>query len=91
MGGLQLKDGKISVGCSLLIEDTAGQVLLHETDLFKGRDVFNKEDANFLKCTINTGQPMQSEERYIVKVSFWDKYGEGRINNSCTIRAIDMP
>lgn len=91
VAGLTLRDGKISVGCSLLIQDSAGRVLLREEDLFKGNDTFDKENARYLKCTVNTGAPMESEEHYTVKVDFWDKYGEGRISNSCKIRAIDMP
>jgi hypothetical protein len=26
-----------------------------------------------------------------VQATFWDKYGDGKINNEVTIRAIDMP
>lgn len=89
--GLKEKDGKISVGCSLKITDQKGKVLLDEKDLFKGEDVFKKEDAKMLRCTINTGDPMQWEEKYDVQVKFWDKYGDGYIENKVTIRAIDIP
>ena len=89
--GLKEKDGKVSVGCSLKITDQKGKVLLEEKDLFKGEDVFKKEDAKMLRCTVNTGDPMQWEEKYDVQVRFWDKYGDGSIVNKVTIRAIDMP
>lgn len=89
--GLKEKDGKISVGCSLKITDQKGKVLLDEKDLFKGEDVFKKEDAKMLRCTITTSDPMQWEEKYDVQVKFWDKYGDGYIENKVTIRAIDIP
>lgn len=89
--GLTVKDGKISVGCSLTIADKTGAVLLSEPDLFKGNDVFEKDNINYLKCTVNTGQPMHWEEKYAVTVVFTDKFGTGKIENKVTIRMIDIP
>lgn len=89
--GLIEKDGKVSVGCSLVIKDKNGKDLLHEADLLKGEaGVFNK-DITYLKCTVSTGEPMQWEETYAVNVTFWDKNGNGKIENTVNIRAIDMP
>ena len=89
--GLKEKDGKVSVGCSLSITDKKGKVLLDEKDLFRGEDIFKKEDATMLRCTVTTGSPMEWEEKYDVHVKFWDKYGDGSIENKVTIRAIDIP
>lgn len=89
--GMQVKDGKISVGCSLRISDETGKVLFQDKDLFAGNDVFAKEEATRLKCTINTGKPMEWEKNYNIQVIFWDKYGDGKIVNECTIRSIDIP
>ena len=89
--GMKEKDGKVSVGCSLRITDEKGMVLLDEKDLFAGNDVFVKEEATRLKCTINTGKPMEWEKNYTIQVVFWDKYGDGKIVNECTIRSIDIP
>lgn len=89
--GMVVKDGKISAGCALKIADKKGNILLEEADLLKGNDVFDAADASLLKCTVNTGEPMQWEEQYDVQVTFWDKYGTGRIDNKVTIRAIDIP
>ncbi len=89
--GMQVKDGKVSIGCSLRISDENGTALLEEKDLFAGNDVFPKEEATRLKCTINTGAPMEWEKKYQIQVIFWDKYGEGKIVNECTIRSIDIP
>jgi hypothetical protein len=89
--GLKEKDGKVSVGCSLVIKDKNGKELLNEPDLLKGdAGVFSK-DITYLKCTVNTGEPMQWEETYAVNVIFWDKNGTGKIENTVNIRAIDMP
>lgn len=89
--GLKEKDGNVSVGCSLVIKDKNGNELLNEPDLLKGdAGVFSK-DITYLKCTVDTGEPMQWEETYAVNVVFWDKNGTGKIENTVNIRAIDMP
>jgi hypothetical protein len=89
--GLVQKEGKVSVGCSLRITDSTGQVLLEADDLFKSGGVYDAGNVKYLKCTVSTGKPMQWEENYKVQATFWDKYGDGKINNEVTIRAIDMP
>lgn len=89
--GLAVRDGKVSVGCSLTISDQAGNKILDAADLFVGKDVFDKNDASNLKCTVTTGAPMEWEEKYDVVASFWDKYGDGKIVNKVTIRMIDIP
>ena len=89
--GLVEKDGNVSAGCSLRISDEAGKILLEEKDLFAGRDVFKTDSATRLKCTINTGAPMEWEKNYKIQVVFWDKYGTGKVINECTIRSIDIP
>ena len=89
--GLQAKNGKVKVGCSLSITDLQGKVLLNEKDLFAGHDEFEEKDAKMLKCTVSTGEPMKWEEKYNVALAFWDKNGSGKIENRVTIRSIDMP
>lgn len=89
--GLTVKNGKVSVGCQLEISDSTGKALLTEPDLFAGNDQFNEVDAKRLKCTVNTGSPMKWEEKYKIKVKFWDKFGDGNIENTVTIRSIDIP
>jgi hypothetical protein len=64
---------------------------LEEKDLFAGNDVFRKDSATRLKCSISTGKPMEWEKNYNIQVVFWDKYGSGKIVNECTIRSIDIP
>ena len=86
--GLTEKDGKVSVGCSLQISDASGKVLLNEQDLFAGEDVFAKDEAGMLRCTVTTGNPMQSGNKYDIAVRFWDKYGDGHIENKVKIKSV---
>ena len=89
--GLVIKNDKVKVGCYLKIADESGKILLEEKDLFAGNDEFSPKDARMLKCTVSTGEPMKWEENYKVLVSFWDKQGKGRIDNTVTIKMIDLP
>jgi hypothetical protein len=89
--GMIEKNGNVSAGCSLRISDEKGTILLEEKDLFAGNDVFKRDSATRLKCTISTGKPMEWEKNYNIQVVFWDKYGTGKIINECTIRSIDIP
>jgi hypothetical protein len=89
--GLTIKNGKVSVGCSLTIKDKTGKIMLQSDDLFNRNDTFQKDSVTYLKCTVSTGKPMQWEEKYNVAVVFWDKYGTGKIENKVTIRCIDIP
>ena len=89
--GLVIKNDKVKVGCYLQIADKSGNILLEEKDLFAGNDEFSPKDARMLKCTVSTGEPMKWEENYKVLVSFWDKQGKGRIDNTVTIKMIDLP
>ena len=88
---LVTKNGKVKVGCYLKIADKSGKILLEEKDLFAGSDEFSPQEARMLQCTVTTGEPMKWEENYDVLVSFWDKQGKGRVDNSVTIRMIDIP
>lgn len=89
--GLSVREGKVSVGCSLLITDEQGKSVLEVADLFSGNDVFNEKEVDYLRCGVSTGLPMESENHYHVKAKFWDKYGDGYLENTVTFRAIDMP
>lgn len=89
--GLVVKAGKVSVGCSLTITDSSGRKILAEADLFKGNDTWDKEKARELKCTINTGKPMDWQQEYQIVVTFWDKYGKGKLENRLTAYIEDIP
>lgn len=90
--GLTVKDGKVSIGCSLQITNTKGKILMNEADLFKVTGgIFDREKASQLKCTVNTGKPMDWDQTYTVKISFWDKNGKGFIGHQFKINTIDIP
>ena len=89
--GFIVKDGKVSVGCALRITDTTGKELLNEPDLFKERPTFQPDSARTLRCQVNTGQPMDWDQKYAVTVVFWDKFGTGKIENATEISMIDKP
>ncbi|MEO6670073.1 MAG: hypothetical protein ABIN36_11390 [Ferruginibacter sp.] len=89
--GLTEKDGRVSAGCKLVITDKQGKSILSEPDLFKGEDIFTKEKAKCLRCTISTGKPMNRDEDYDVAVTFWDKYGDGKIENKFSVRMVEQP
>lgn len=89
--GLTVKDNKVSVGCSLSISDKAGKQVLYEPDLFKTGGVFDKDSASYLQCKVNTGAPMEWEKQYLVKITYWDKYGTGKLENTMTISMEDEP
>ena len=91
INGFQERNGKVSVGCALVIKDKQGNKLLNEKDLYELHDVYDKDSINFLRCTVSTGAPMKWEETYEVVVTFWDKYGDGKIENNLSIRCIDIP
>lgn len=91
ISGLTQKGGKVSVGCSLKITDSKGNLMLQMADLYAARDVFNAADAKYLKCIVSTGKPMRWNEKYTVTAVFWDKWGDGKITNRVTIEMIDVP
>lgn len=89
--GLVAKEGTVSAGCALTITDSKGKVLMNEPDLFAGADIFDAHQLDYLRCTVNTGKPMDWEQEYKVQVRFWDKFGKGALTNTLMIRIIDLP
>jgi len=89
--GFQEKNGKVSIGCSLLITDMQGRVILRNADLFRTKGLYEKKDLNYLKCIINTGRPMSWDRKYRIEVVFWDKFGTGKITNKVIVHMIDLP
>lgn len=89
--GLTVRDSKVSVGCSLVITDTTGRELFAEKDLFAKNGVFDENKITYLQCQVNTGAPMEWLNEYNVRITFWDKYGDGKIENSVKVNMIDEP
>lgn len=89
VNGFEVRDEKISVGCSLKITDEAGKLILDEHDLFANKPIFNAADAGLLKCNVSTGRPMEWQKQYKVSIRFWDKFGDGQIENTLVIDIMD--
>ncbi|MEO6491048.1 MAG: hypothetical protein ABIO04_13985 [Ferruginibacter sp.] len=87
--GLEAKDGKHLVGCSLIIKDMNDQVLMNEPDLFEQTGTLEQNETTVLRCTVNTGKPMEAGKKYHVVSTFWDKYGNGTIENDITVKMTD--
>jgi len=89
--GMVVKEGKISVGCSLLITDKKGKKLLFEPDLFKDNEIMDKDKTKELRCIISTGKPMDWQQEYDIVVTFWDKFGKGKLENKLNVLIEDIP
>lgn len=88
---LKEKKGKVSVGCSLVITDEKGKIIQEIADTYRGNDTFNKKDLEYMHCIITAAKPMEWGKSYDVVITFWDKYGTGKIINKLEIRIIDTP
>jgi len=91
VSGLIEKEGKLSLGCALLITDESGNKILDEADLFAGKEGVPVSEGKYLTCKVNTGEPMQKEKNYNVEVKFWDKNGTGKILNKYQIKMTEAP
>ncbi|HNP53736.1 MAG TPA: hypothetical protein PKK69_03945 [Ferruginibacter sp.] len=89
--GFELKNGEAKIGCALTITNEQGKPLMQEPDLFEGHDKYSAADAQFLRCSISTGSPMQYDQTYTATVRFWDKQGDGSIQTTFPIHMIDLP
>lgn len=89
--GFTIREGKISIGCELKITDTLGKEIFRAPDLFEGQNIRDPSQARMLSCTITTGEPMNWEEYYDVKVVFFDQWAPRTISNQVRIRMIDIP
>lgn len=89
--GLTIKNDRVNVGCQLTIRDKQGDILLNIADMFENTGMLHKDSADFLRCTINTGEPMKWMEHYDVEIRYWDKFGDGELVNTMDIEMIDEP
>lgn len=70
----EVVDGKVFPGCSIILTDKAGKELLNLPDAFSDLNAgINAKDAGMLDATLNTGDPMQVGQTYLLKVRFFDK------------------
>lgn len=70
----EVVDGKVFPGCSIILTDKAGKELLNLPDAFTDLNAgIDPKDAGMLDATLNTGEPMQIGQTYLLKVRFYDK------------------
>ena len=76
-----LKEGKVYIGCEMVITDEQGVVILQYDDLYKQYDETGiaPEDARNLSVSLTVGDLMKIGNFYTWKVKVWDKSGEGVI------------
>lgn len=70
----EVVDGKVFPGCSIILTDKTGKEILNLPDAFA--DLNNgiaAKDAGMLDASLNTGEPMQVGQTYLLKVRFYDK------------------
>jgi hypothetical protein len=89
--GFTVKFDNISLGCSVMMEDSLGHKIFSMPDLYAKNNLINVADANLLTCSVKTPDSLKWEQHYKVTAVFWDKYGDGKIENTLTFRAIDVP
>jgi hypothetical protein len=86
---LTIKNNRVNVGCELTISDKGGNILLNMNDLFGDSETLHKDSVDFLRCTVNSGSPMNPGEFYDVEIRYWDKLGDGELTNKLEVAIIE--
>lgn len=66
------KDGKVFPGCTILLTDKAGKEILNLPNAFAELEGTTADEANLLKASLTTGDPMVVGETYHLYVRFFD-------------------
>ncbi len=70
----EVVNGKVFPGCSIILTDKAGKELLNLADAFEDLDGgIDAKEASVLDASLNTGEPMEVGQTYLLKVRFYDK------------------
>jgi hypothetical protein len=68
------EQGKVFPGCTIVLTDKSGKELLNIADAFEELNRgTNAAEAKVLDATLNTCEPMEVGQTYILKVRFYDK------------------
>ena len=67
-----VEDGKVYPGCSLEVTDEAGNIVLHNDDIFEGTEA-TKEEASALSISVTLGNPIVAGNNYMLKAHVYDK------------------
>jgi len=82
-------EGKVYVGCKMLVLDMNNDTLYASDDLFEAYDAdgfLAQTISEGLNANLTIGAPLGSGQTYAWKVKFWDKSGSGVINAEAELR-----
>ena len=84
-------NGKVYPGCSILLVGPANDSIFYLPDAYQ--DLSEGKPANeasYLTATLNTGDPMQTNETYLLKVRFYDKQDTTHfVKAECALKMIE--
>jgi len=88
--GYELGDGKVKIGCKIVVSDNEGKAVLSADDAFAAsyEGGLAPEDAEVLSTSLTVGKPLEIGKEYTWKSLFWDKNGKGTINTEIKIKII---
>ncbi|TAD98391.1 MAG: hypothetical protein EAZ97_10955 [Bacteroidetes bacterium] len=75
LNNLEQKDGKVFIGCSMVVSDSTGKILAESEDVFaQYKDSgISPQDAANLNINMDTGDPMVAGSTYNWKARFFDR------------------
>ncbi|MBK6520943.1 MAG: hypothetical protein KBG47_00225 [Bacteroidia bacterium] len=87
-----VENGKVFPGCSIVLTDKKGKELLNLPDAFGHlNDGTSASEAATLQAELNTGEPMLVDEKYLLKVRFYDKRNkENEIKADITLLVVGL-
>lgn len=84
-------NNKVYPGCTILLLSTANDSILYIPDAYQDlTDGKSANEANYLAASLNTGDPMQVNGTYLLKVRFYDKQDTAHfIFAECTLKMLN--
>lgn len=88
--GYELDEGKVKIGCKIVVNDNEGETVLSADDAFSASYAggLDPEDAEVLSTALTVGKPLEIGKEYTWKSLFWDKNGKGTITTEIKIKII---
>lgn len=88
--GYDLEDGKVRIGCKIVVSDNEGNALISADDAFAASHEggLTPKEAEMLKTGLSIGKPLEIDKEYKWETLFWDKNGKGTIDTEITIKVI---
>jgi hypothetical protein len=84
-------DNKVFPGCTILLLSAANDSIIFIPDAYQDlTDGKAANEANYLTASLNTGDPMQVNGTYLLKVKFYDKQDTTHfIAAECSLKMFD--